>query len=152
MKYQILTREELVLLEPFETELDEEELSQYLVSKGFYDKDFFCQYFLSGYGYLIQGEQLPTPQHHKEIWEYLDKKSDFNLIEPRGHGKTSDKDIFRDFLNLRSKTDIRPIISFFRDFLWNFYDIRTAKTDENSDKIRLLSFFRWNQQINSEII
>lgn len=89
MKYQILTREELVLLEPFETELDEEELSQYLVSKGFYDKDFFCQYFLGGYGYLIQGKQLPTPQHHKEIWEYLDKKSDFNLIEPRGHGKTT---------------------------------------------------------------
>lgn len=89
MKYEILAKEEISLLEPLESKLWEEEFNQYVVSKGFYDKDFFCQYFLSGYGYLIQWEQLETPNHHKEIWEYLDKKSDFNLIEPRGHGKTS---------------------------------------------------------------
>lgn len=89
MKYEILKKEEIKLIEPLEDQLFDDELNQYVVSKWFYDKDFFCQYFLDGYGYLIWWEQLPTPDHHIEIWEYLDKKQDFNLIEPRGHGKTT---------------------------------------------------------------
>ncbi len=87
MKYQLLTKEEVEILE--NQELDWEELKQFVVSKWFYDKDFFCQYFLNWYWYLIQWEQLPTPKHHKEIREYLDKKQNFNLIEPRWHWKTT---------------------------------------------------------------
>lgn len=49
MKYRILSTQEIQSLQPFENNLEQEELEQYIVSKGFYDIDFFVNFFLGHY-------------------------------------------------------------------------------------------------------
>ncbi len=89
MKYQIISKKELEKIEPIIDKLTREELRQYIFCKWFYDKEFFTQYFLKEFGDIIEWKKLPTPAHHKEIWSLLDRWEDLNIIEPRGHGKTT---------------------------------------------------------------
>ncbi|MDR0607087.1 MAG: hypothetical protein LBG52_01755 [Candidatus Peribacteria bacterium] len=86
---KLLTQEEIKKVEPLETEMTEDEIAQYAYSKGFYDDEFFADYFLEGHGYIYTNDKLPVPNHIKELWEIINQKQDFNLIIARGHNKTT---------------------------------------------------------------
>ena len=82
-KYELLSKEDIELLEPYEDELEENELAQYVYSKGFYDKVFFWDYFLTNW----KGSE--NADFHKKIHDYLDNEECFVLICPRWHAKTT---------------------------------------------------------------
>lgn len=69
--------------------LDEDQYKDYIYSRGYYDKVFFYNWFLEGYSFLLENKKLKVPKHWLEIWDLLDKWVDFNIIEPRGHWKTT---------------------------------------------------------------
>jgi predicted phage terminase large subunit-like protein len=77
-------------LDPISSELSEAEYLHYAYSKGFYDKTFFSDYFLSEWKtHNKTGKFIYTPEFHQEIWEKLDLGINLNIIIARGHGKTT---------------------------------------------------------------
>jgi predicted phage terminase large subunit-like protein len=91
MKYVLYSAEEVALLEEDGTDwMDSEQLGQYRYSKGRWDMRRRADYLFKENGYMFEEEKLDEiPDHWIEIWNDLDLWIDINLIEPRGHGKTT---------------------------------------------------------------
>lgn len=86
----LLTQEEIIEIELIEKTLSREGHKQLVYSKGYYDKDFFSDYFLHDWKINEKtGEFIESPDFHKEIWDMLDKGIDLNIVIARGHGKTT---------------------------------------------------------------
>jgi len=84
MKYEIITKRQIQLLEDYWIEkLTELEKIQYIVSKWYYDKEFFWSFFLSKW------KSKKTPKFHIEIQEILSWNENTCVICPRWHWKTT---------------------------------------------------------------
>jgi len=89
-KYKKLSKEDIKLLDNFSDELSVEEKRQYIYRKWFYDIEFFSDYFLFEWKHFEwRPEFIKTPFYHKEIWDYLDKWENLNIIIARWHWKTT---------------------------------------------------------------
>lgn len=91
-KYTMLKEWEIEMLE--ETWIDKmltgDEHAQYIYSKGFYDIEFFTDYFLSHHK-TDNWKYVASPDFHKEVlWYYTwHQELDINLIIARQHAKTT---------------------------------------------------------------
>jgi hypothetical protein len=71
------------------------EHDQYIYSKGFYDIEFFTDYYLSHYKINKDtGQSVPTPPFHLEIWDSLRYNKRTCIIIPRDHAKTTSVKMF----------------------------------------------------------
>ena len=68
--------------------LSKNEFKQYTFSKGYYDIEFFSDYYLEHWK-IKDWKFIETPEFHCEIREALDRWEDINIIIARGHGKTT---------------------------------------------------------------
>ena len=87
---RILSKEEIAKVKPYYKDFSEGEKIHYLYSMGYHDITFFSDYFL--YHWKLHNktnEFIDTPEFHRQIWSYLSRKINLNIIIARGHGKTT---------------------------------------------------------------
>lgn len=84
MKFKIINKKQIKTIEKYGIEkLNNLEKTQYIVSKWFYDIDFFWNFFLN------HRKTKKTPNFHKEIRQKTKENESNCIIVPRWHGKTT---------------------------------------------------------------
>jgi len=87
-KKEIKQIEEIINIHWIEA-LTEDQKTEYVYFKWFYDIEFFTDYFLSHYKQDKKTRKIiKTPKFHKEIWNSVNKK-DTLIIIPRDHWKST---------------------------------------------------------------
>ncbi len=70
------------------SKLSEKERSCVLYDMGFYDEEFFAQYFATEW-VSDEGRILNSPDFHREGWRAIDEGDDLLILVARDHGKTT---------------------------------------------------------------
>lgn len=88
--YKLLNKKQLDKLKPLIDEMNEEEYSQYIYSKGYHDVDFFINFFLDHYKKDKKtGETIQEAPFHRGLRKSLKNSQDTLVIVPRDHAKST---------------------------------------------------------------
>jgi len=113
---ELLSYEDVKLIEPFYWILSDREANQYIYSKWYYDIEWFTDFHLSHYKRDKKTKwMIETPLFHKEIWSSIWHK-DSLIIIARDHWKTT-SEFFYIIWNVCYQVD-PAILLIMPDWLW----------------------------------
>lgn len=142
----LLKKSQIKKAEQIINSLTEEELKKYIISKSFYDIEFFSDFFLSDIK-RFWWKKIKTPSFHKDIWKSLNWADNSNIIIARWHWKTTSCMIWilhsliykthQNILYIASTGLWEEMISKIRDNLSNNKLIKQIYWDLNPKNIKL---------------
>jgi hypothetical protein len=86
--YDLLTKNAVDRLEALLPTMSIDQKNQWIYSKGFYDKQFFMDFFLPHWQ-VHRGKRIKPCSVHHEIDDSYESGDNINLLLPRGHAKTT---------------------------------------------------------------
>jgi hypothetical protein len=88
--YKLLTLKEIKKLKSIKNTLNDNQLWQYIYSKGYHDVDFFIDFFLWQYKTDKKtGDSIKSSSFHKELIDAIKSEDDTLVIVPRDHAKST---------------------------------------------------------------